>query len=139
MTRKDETGNCEACARTFLYVLIHNGFNDSAYAYCDSCGRTALFDSHSKSAPEGIQVDYHGPLRMEAESFVQPCACAGHFRGAAAPRCPHCRAELSAKDSAEYIERNAAGTSRGWRWQRSWSGLYAIVIDSRLVQNPWLR
>jgi hypothetical protein len=137
MTRQDGTVNCGACGRTFSYVLVHNGFNDSAYAYCDGCGRTALFNCHSQSAPQGIEVGYHGPLRVEAEQFVQPCACGGHFRGAAAPRCPHCRAQLSAKDSAEYIEPNAAGTSKGWRWQRTWTGPYAIVIGDRFVQDPW--
>jgi hypothetical protein len=27
---------------TFSYQLIHNGFSDTAFAYCDRCGRTAL-------------------------------------------------------------------------------------------------
>ena len=42
--RRDGTGTCESCGHSFDYMLIHNGFNDSAFAYCDSCGMTALFD-----------------------------------------------------------------------------------------------
>lgn len=25
----------------------------------------------------------------------------------------------------------------GWQWQRSWKGLYAIVVDDRHVADPW--
>jgi hypothetical protein len=81
----------------------------------------------------------HGPLRADAEGLVAPCACGGHFRGSAAPRCPHCKSEISAVASTAYIERNAAGTAKGWRWQRSWQGLYAIIIENRLVKDPWIR
>jgi hypothetical protein len=137
MNRRDGTGICGSCDRSFGYALIHTGFNDSAYGYCDRCGTTALFSASSDAAPSGIDVGFHGPIRAGAERFVLPCACGGQFRGTAVPRCPHCVGELSANASAEYIERNAPGTAGGWRWQRSWQGLYAIVIDDRLVENPW--
>ena len=118
-------------------MLIHNGFNDSAYGYCDQCGMTALFSAYSDAVPEGVDVGFHGALRADAERFVRPCTCGGQFRGSATPRCPHCARHLSAEASAEFIERNASGTAKGWRWQRSWRGLYAIVIEDRLAQDPW--
>jgi hypothetical protein len=137
MNRRDGFGTCGACNNGFEYMLIHNGFNDSAYGYCDRCGTTALFDGYSDSVPKGVNVGLHGPLRPEAEKFVRPCACGGHFRGSAAPRCPRCATELSAEASAEFIERHAPAAAKGWRWQRSWQGLYSIVIDNRLVRDPW--
>ena len=119
-------------------MLIHNRFNDSAYGYCDRCGATALFSACSHAVPNGVDVGFHGPLRADAEPWVRPCTCGGGFRGSAAPRCPRCAKELSANASAEYIERNAPGTRQGWRWQRSWQGLYAIVIEDRCVEDPGL-
>jgi hypothetical protein len=139
MNRTDGIGTCGACGQTFGYILIHNGFNDSAYGYCDLCGTTALFDAYSDAVPKGVDVGFHGALRADAERLVRPCACGGHFRGSAAPRCPHCAKALSAEASAEYIERHAPGTVKGWRWQRSWQGLYAIVIENRLAEDPWIQ
>jgi hypothetical protein len=37
-----------------------------------------------------------------------------------------------------YIEKNSLGTSKGWRWQRNWQGMYCIVIDGRLIENNWM-
>src|SRR5213080_4839621 len=42
MARRDGQGTCEHCSSAFDYHLVHNGFNGSSYAYCESCGRTAL-------------------------------------------------------------------------------------------------
>jgi acetolactate synthase-1/2/3 large subunit len=33
---KIDTGTCDSCTGSFQYSLTHNGFNDSAYAYCES-------------------------------------------------------------------------------------------------------
>lgn len=139
MTRRDEIGTCESCRQGFEYRLIHNGFNESAYAYCDQCGVTAFFGRYSAAVPKDVNIGFHGPLRPDAERYVRPCTCGGWFRGSAAPRCPHCAAELSARACAAFIERNAPGTAEGWRWQRSWQGVYAIVIGDREVEDPWIQ
>jgi hypothetical protein len=139
MTRRDGDGTCKTCNQTFGYMLIHNGFSDSAYAYCDLCGKTALFSAWSPTAPKGIDVGFHGPLRQAVEARVQPCSCGGAFRGSAPPRCPRCGERLSAEQAAEYLERNAPGTAKGWRWQRTWGGLYAIIIEDRVVNDPWIK
>ena len=118
-------------------MLIHNGFNESAYAYCDRCGITALFDGWSPKAPRDVEVGWHGPLTPAAARLTRRCACGGQFSGEASPRCPHCCAPLSPERATVYIEANAPGASDGWSWQRTWQGLYAVVIDDRIAHDPW--
>ena len=128
-------GVCDACGHTFAYELIHNGFNDSAYAYCDECGMTALIDDFGGRTPEGMPP--YRAITALGEASLAPCPCGGSFRADAAPRCPGCRAVLSPEAAAVWIEASAPGTARGWRWQRDWRGLYAIIVEGRVVSNPW--
>ena len=129
-------GTCEHCRRTFHYQLAHNGFGDSAYAYCDRCGYTVTVDAWSRH-PADLQLQYQRPLPPEAEPFLKPCPCGGKFRADAEPRCPHCNLPLSARLAASYIEANAPGTAKGWRWDRRWNGVYSIIIERRAVANWW--
>ena len=133
--RKDGEGTCRVCGVPFAYMMIHNGFNDSAFAYCDSCGRTALLDLWT--APQDVKLSF-GAIPKEAEPRVAPCPCGGHFRSDASPRCPSCREPLSAEAATSFLEANAPGTNEGWRWQRSWQGLYCIVVERPPVENSWL-
>ena len=135
---KTDTGVCEACLQTFGYSLIHNGFNDTAYAYCDKCGATAFVSGWSKETPPAAKLKVHGPINSEAEILLAPCACGGAFRGTASPRCPHCQKPLSAELATVYIEPNAPGTQKGWKWQRSWQGLYAIIVEGKSSKALWL-
>jgi len=135
MARKHDIGDCEHCKKKFGYYLIHNGFNDSAYAYCDSCGLTALLDGWR--VPKGVQMPLHQAITPEVEPHLAPCQCGGSFRVSASPRCPHCQQPLSAVRAADYIEPQAEGTKKGWRWQRAWTGLYCIIIEERLVRDVW--
>ena len=130
-------GLCEHCGASFAYRLIHNGFNDSSYAYCDRCGATALFGAWATGIPPNTRLGLHGPIPPETEERVRPCACGGRYRGTASPRCPRCREALSAEEATAYLEAEAPGTKGGWTWQRSWAGTYAIVIDGRLAEDPW--
>jgi hypothetical protein len=135
MTRKMSEGTCDKCTRTFGYYLIHNGFNESCYAYCSICGMTAVIDTHYKDrTAEGFPR--HRSITSDAEPFLASCPCGGSFKAGAAPRCPHCKEKLSAIAAASWIEASAAGSAQGWRWQRDWEGLYAIVIEGRLMSNP---
>jgi hypothetical protein len=133
----DAVGTCESCGRTFSYRLIHNGFNDSAFAYCDRCGCEATLSGWHK-APEA-QLKVHGPVNPEAEALLQPCSCGGTFRATASPRCPHCHTALSPEAARSYIEAHAPGTANGWRWQGAWSGLYSVIVEGRWVQDNWRR
>ena len=71
------------------------------------------------------------------EPLLRTCDCGGRFKASAAPRCPHCRSELSASEAKQYLEAAAPGTGKGWRWQETWSGLYCIVIGDKLVNDNW--
>jgi hypothetical protein len=134
----EPTGICEHCGYKFPYALIHNGFNDSAFAYCDACGATSILSKWFKSIPEGAGFTLHGPVPPSAEVFLAPCGCGGRFRGRASPRCLRCRHELTAQTARSWLEANAPGSSKGWKWQGSWLGLYCIVIAARVVHDNWL-
>jgi hypothetical protein len=135
----DAVGTCESCGCTFSYRLIHNGFNDSAFAYCDRCGCEASLHYYYADVPPEAHLKVHGPVNPEAEALLQPCSCGGTFRAKAGPRCPHCNAALSADAAGSYIEANAPGTAKGWRWQGTWGGLYSLVVEGRQVRNNWRR
>lgn len=135
MTRRKDKGVCEHCHKTFGYHLIHNGFNDSSYAYCEKCGMTALLDL--RQVPEGIRVEPYKVVTKDIESHLLPCLCGGSFQVGASPRCPHCLEPLSPVLAVEYIEAQAEGTKKGWRWQQSWTDLYCIIIEDRLVKDVW--
>ena len=119
-------------------MIIHNGFNDSAYGYCESCGTVAFVGSYGDvKKPAAAPLKMHQAILPETEPWLEACACGGRFRANAAPRCPTCNDELSAEAATEWIEENASGTKKGWRWQRSWAGMYCIVIEDRMVENVW--
>jgi hypothetical protein len=44
---------------------------------------------------------------------------------------------LSAVEATDYIEKNARGTAKGWRWDQSWTGVYSIVINEKRVEDWW--
>jgi uncharacterized paraquat-inducible protein A len=92
-----ETGVCEGCRLAFSYSLIHNGFGDTAYAYCDKCGTTVFVSGWRKDIPAAGKLRVHGPVNPEAEALLAPCQCGGNFRASAGPRCPHCERQLSAE------------------------------------------
>jgi hypothetical protein len=135
--RKKDIGTCDRCGKQFEYYLVHNGFNESAYAYCDKCGRSAILDYYSKSVPKGIGFGYGKEIDSAWERWLEPCECGGRYKGGAQPRCPHCGNELSAEAATQYLEANAPGAKGGWRWQRTWRGLYCIVINDRWVEDNW--
>ena len=151
-----DIGKCEHCKATFEYRLVHNGFNESAFAYCDHCGRAAILKF--RDWPNSLPNPLPGPILPEVEPAILPCECGGRFKGGAEPRCPACHRILSAIEAAEWIEANAPGTKKGWRWQRMWTGpvappptseqgslriptysdyLYAIIIEGNSVLDNW--
>jgi hypothetical protein len=135
MARELSVGECEHCHGQFRYYLIHSGFNDSNYAYCDSCGKTAVLSIWHKRMPKLPDCAPHEEICAAMERCIRPCDCGGRFRRGAAPRCPRCGVSLSAESATPYIERNAPGSRTGWRWQRSWSKLYCIVIENKFVED----
>jgi hypothetical protein len=128
-------GNCPSCLSKFQVRLIHSGFNDSNYTYCTVCGTTALC-SHL-SWPDSIPLEDFGPLSAASVSCLRPCICGGQFHTHAMPRCPRCRQALDPETVTAWIEAGSPGAEKGWRWQRSWQGLYAIVVAESVVSDPW--
>src|SRR5205814_8909820 len=130
MPREQSPGTCDHCSRSFGYYLIHNGFNDSAYAYCDSCCYTAI--ANLWKLPQDALIADYGIISPALEPYLQPCPSRGRLRASASPRCPHCGESLDAVRATDYIEPHQPGTAKGWRWQRSWAGLYCLVINERV-------
>jgi hypothetical protein len=138
-------GDCEHCSRTFRYTLLHAGFGDFSYAYCDSCGMLATFNySNSFLVTMPPASATHQVIDPEWEPFIDPCECGGHFRSGASPRCVFCNATLSAQHAATHIERNTIN-ARGWHWQGNWTDLYCIAMEDpkdpgnlRQIDDPFL-
>ena len=139
-------GDCEHCGKTYNYSLLHAGFGDYSYAYCDSCGSLATVGYSSSMLLSIPPISSpHQVIDAEWEPFLRPCKCGGHFRKAASPRCPSCNEMLSAEHAAAHIERNFVAGGRGWHWQGNWSDLYCIDIEdpkrpgvSREVDDPFI-
>jgi hypothetical protein len=132
---KIDQGQCEHCSQVYNYMLLHSGFGDKAYAYCETCGKLATLDGWNprmKNIP--VDVGWHHEINTDVERYLLPCSCGGRFRKGASPRCPHCTVPLSAERAAGHIEQNAPGTAKGWLWQRNWSGLYCVAIED--PKNP---
>jgi hypothetical protein len=137
MARERKIGSCEHCNKKFGYYLVHNGFSNTSYAYCDVCGLAAILDGYK--VPQAVHMVLHQAITPDVESYLTPCRCGGSFRAGASPRCPNCQQRLSADQAANYIESQAEGTKKGWRWQRTWTGLYCIIIEDRVVNDVWTR
>jgi hypothetical protein len=123
---------CRACNASFRHRLVHGGFNESAHAYCELCGLTLIIHLPWQD-PAYSRVQGFGIVTPRVERGLAPCPCGGRFSAAAAPRCPSCREALSATALTEQIESHAEGAKSGWRWQNSWQGLYAMVVEDRAV------
>jgi hypothetical protein len=132
----EPTGRCEHCSGEFRYRLFHNGFGDSAYAYCDTCSFTVVLSGWSE-ATKLVRFRVHQRITQDLEHLLKPCPCGGAFRADAEPKCPHCSRPLSAVRATAYIEKNALGTAKGWRWDQSWSGVYSIAINKKVVEDWW--
>jgi hypothetical protein len=123
-------GDCEHCCKLYHYTLLHAGFGDYSYAYCDSCGMLATFNYSSSFLPSLPRLSaQHQVIDASWEPFLLPCECGGHFRSGASPRCVFCKERLSSDHAAPHIERNSIGAGRGWRWQKSWTDVYCIAIE----------
>jgi hypothetical protein len=134
---REQIGECEHCRSHFQYVLIHNGFNDSAYAYCDSCGKICFLNCWYNQIPKNAHLQVHKCITPELEPLLEFCSCGGHFKFGASPRCPTCRQELSAENATTYFEQNAPGSAKGWRWQKNWTDCYSVIIENQAIKDNW--
>ncbi|MDR3742058.1 MAG: hypothetical protein P4L40_23805 [Terracidiphilus sp.] len=138
-------GDCEHCGRDYRYSLVDASFSDCSYAYCDTCGKLATVSYANSFLLRMPPISTpHQVIDAAWEPFLRPCACGGHFRRGAAPRCMTCLAELSPEHAAGHIERNFLPAARGWHWQRNWTGAYCLDIEDpatpgivRQIENPF--
>ncbi len=130
----DVTGSCEHCGESFAIKIFHNGFGDSSYAYCGACGKTAILSCWDIRWPKGVKCTL-AEIAPEMERYLLPCDCGGKFSKGNSPRCPKCQQVISADKATRYIEAQSPGTAKGWRWQRSWQGLYCAVINDLSVKD----
>lgn len=134
--QKLETGKCEHCNQNFGYYLGHCGFGDCSYAYCESCGSTAILSLWAKGWPKLPAGSIpQQEICVEMEQYLLPCKCGGKFKKGAFPRCPRCKLPLSPEVASTYIEADAAGTKAGWRWQRNWHETYCIIVENNFVED----
>ena len=139
-------GDCEHCGRTYHYSVIDATFSDCSYAYCDTCGKLATVSYANSFLLQMPHISApHQVIDAAWEQYLRPCACGGHFRRGASPRCMVCLAELSAAHAGTHIERNFGAASRGWHWQGNWTDSYCIDIEDperpgevRQATNPFL-
>ncbi len=123
-------GDCEHCGQAYRYSLLHAGFGDCSYAYCDCCGQLATF-SYSSSFLLSMPriVSPHQVIDAAWEPFIRSCTCGGTFRREASPRCVVCTQPLSALYATGHFEHNFASNGRNWRWQRNWTDTYCLEIE----------
>jgi hypothetical protein len=139
-------GDCEHCGQMYRYSLLHSGFGDCSYAYCDACGTLATLNNSSSfllSMPRAVSP--HQVIDSAWEQYLRSCDCGGTFRRGASPRCVVCTQPLSAVYATGHIEHNFVSGVRNWRWQRNWTDTYCIEIEDptrpgslRHVSDPFL-
>lgn len=127
---KPHTGSCDLCRRRFAFELVHSGMNRCAYAYCSECGIAGLLEARPAKRLRG---ERHGMISSCIEAALAPCGCGGRFLSGSAPRCPACRETLDPDQASAYIDPAVQPVAAGWKWQKSWQGLYCIVVEKRTV------
>ncbi len=99
---------------------------------CNLCGEV-----FTAPEPEGIGPEKYDETTAAMIALLKPAR-----RRLLVPlpirKCPHCLQTLSATKATDYIEKNAPGTAKGWRWDQSWSGVYySIVLNDNIVEDWW--
>jgi hypothetical protein len=99
-------------------MLVHAGFSDIGYAYCDACGKTAMLSFWDKRMPKLSNCPGQQEICAALEPFLTPCSCGGAFKWGSGPRSPHCKMQLSADLAMLYLEANAPGTRKAAELER---------------------
>lgn len=128
-------GDCEHCGMFYRYSLWHCGFGDNSYAYCDQCGTLATL-SYTNPLVAGFPKlsSEYCEIEESWEPLLRSCVCGGRFAKGAVPRCPFCNEKLSPSYAADHIEQQALGATKGWSWQKNWTGVYCMAMEN--PQNP---
>src|SRR5262245_17088135 len=73
MSIEKDKGQCETCGKEFAYFLVHNGFNDSAYSYCNSCGRASILSGWYDKIPAVAKLKLHHAIPETTEPHLEKC------------------------------------------------------------------
>lgn len=86
---------CPECNQILRYQLVHTGFNNTGYAYCDRDGALLVWEifdpQYTAVAGDKHPWTLNHLEEVRVESAFHPCPCGGHFGMRNPPRCPHCR------------------------------------------------
>lgn len=137
MTRRVQSIKCSTCSELFSVEVLHAGFDDSEFLYCDHCHRVAVLNIYSGRstalrdlAQAGLWTWRDSPgARSQIEALLAPCECGGHFTFDAVPRCPHCRDPLILDSVLSQLD------ARGW-WKQGWRGVYCLITAGGRVDDP---
>ena len=100
------TVHCEKCQAELL-MLEHSPFENGYYLYCDTCPKrvdVSVYDStfqdiekqvSAVNRAEDMESNYLGLVMPAVEARLRPCACTGHFKRSAQPRCLHCGTRIA--------------------------------------------
>lgn len=131
-----DIGSCENCNQRFSYALIHNGFNDSAYAYCDTCGCVASsllgrepptasrFASTARlpRTSSGTLIDVAAGVSFELKHRRDARIADTHSRLMSPP---------------DILRRMRQGPRKDGAGNVNWQGLYCIIVEGRSIKAPW--
>ena len=89
--------------------IIHAGFSDCGFLYCDKSGDLVTWSSYDKTyqslVPNKHPWDLNAKEKAIIESNLVACPCGGKFPFAAKPRCPRCNHEIpSIVDNIHWID-----------------------------------
>ena len=92
---------CPACHYTIKVdypKVIHAGFSNCGFLYCDKGGDLVTWSSFDKVYESLIPNKHPWTLNAKEKALVErsltACPCGGKFTFAAKPRCPNCNHEI---------------------------------------------
>jgi len=90
--------NCKAKITRDHPDVIHAGFDDSGFLYCDKSGDLlfwSAFDPTYKKIVDGVLPwTLSDEQKKKVESALKECDCGGKFLFSAPPRCPNCNSPV---------------------------------------------
>lgn len=89
--------------------IIHSGFNDSGFMYCDNCPNILTWSIYDRNYEKLVNGKVPWLLNDSEKNLIEEsvikCESGGNFRFSAKPRCPNCNNIISEilSDNIHYI------------------------------------
>ena len=131
---------CSACGQDFKVRVVHSGFSNDEFLYCDRSHHVAVLEIYSRTSSLLLRLadecgrglwDWResAEYRARIEGALRSCPCGGRFTFSAGPRCPRCRVPLALDEVRAQVELFG---NAGWR------GAYYLILDDGSVEEPFL-